>query len=82
MGALVLSFTITTVELEMNQLQANEYSRFHQDYAEYLNVGFNQETHQGHIDPLKHRRLWITTLTPALDAVAPKTHVKRLERWF
>lgn len=69
------------IELEMNQLQANASFRVNQDCTEYLDVGFDQEAQQGRIDPLKHPRLWIATLTPALDTVTPRMRVKRLEKW-
>lgn len=49
---------------------------------EILNLGFDEDTQQGRIDTLKHRRLWIGTVTPAFDTIAPQTHVKTLERWF
>ena len=58
----------------------------HEECAATLHLGSvsndQEEPIQGRIDPLKLRRVWIATLTPALDAAPEKTTVKQVEKWF
>ena len=56
-SALMPAFTITTVELEISKTQAVDYYQVHHDCAEFLNLGFDEESQQGRIDPIRHRRL-------------------------
>ncbi|KAK0508245.1 hypothetical protein JMJ35_009329 [Cladonia borealis] len=84
--ALIPTFTITTIELEMTAPQARAYYKVHEDCATQLTTGgvrdHRDEFGHGRIDALKHRRLWISTLTPTLDAAPHLTTVKRLTGWF
>lgn len=75
-------FAITTIELTMTPLQAGAYYEVHEECAAGLNLRFESDEQgvgQARINHLKHRPLWIATLTRAFDAAPERTTVKQLE---
>ena len=84
-GAHMPRYTITTVEIDITFLQAEAYQKVHEACTSNLippavaNDG-QEKTRPIGIDPFTHRRLWIATLTPTLDAAPEKTTVKQLEK--
>ena len=85
-GALVPTFTITTIELRITALQARAYYKVHDKCATHLTYGGTRE-HQdeyghGRIDAFRHRRLWMSTLISTLDAAPARITVKKFTRYF
>lgn len=66
----------------MGRMQACCYYRVHESQATGLRKGVGEESGDGRLDFVKHRRLQHAVLDPHLDRLTSTSTVKRVNKWY